>query len=92
VSERELGASELKALQAMDAIDGNGVLLEILKLWNHHYGRAVWRGGWLRLATGGWSENEAIVNHLPRLFWTFYWHHSARGGLFVFKVAKREEK
>ena len=81
--------ADLRALRRMDALDGAACVREILRLWNHDYGRAVWRGGWLRLATGGWSENEAVIANLPLLFNLFYWDHSRRGGLHVFRVPKK---
>ena len=78
----------MKALKAMDAIDGPAVVREILRLWDHDYGRAVWRGGFLRLATGGWSENEAVVSSLPPSFRMFYWAKSERGGLHVYRLPR----
>lgn len=80
---------ELKALSKMDALKPEACVREIMRLWNHYYGRAVWRGGYLRLVTGGWSDNEAIIGHLPRLFDLFYKDHWRRGGLHVYKVPRR---
>jgi hypothetical protein len=51
------------------------------------YGR-VWREeGKVKIATGGWSENEEIVSALMKngLFVAMFWEASHRGGLFVFR-------
>jgi len=52
------------------------------------YGR-VWRqGGFLKIATGGWSGNEEMISALQdnAVFWALYWESSHRGGLFQFKI------
>ena len=39
----------------------------------------------LCISTGGWSENEKIVDMLTRtMFWVLYWQESRRGGYFRF--------
>ena len=41
----------------------------------------------LRLATGGWSENEEVIEKLLQeynTFWTMYWQMSKRGGYYEF--------
>lgn len=89
----ELLDSDLDALKAMDAIDGHAVAKEIMRLWDTDYGRASRCGPWLRLVTGGWSENESILSHLPPLFTFFYGYSWKRGGLHVYRIpAKRKGK
>lgn len=67
--------------------------------WNTDYGTAshelrpcetdlVGRAGskYLRLATGGWSENEEILDSRQgSMEWLLTWVFSARGGLYVFE-------
>lgn len=60
--------------------------------WNTDYGVMNWNEKELRLATGGWSENEAIIDKLMNsMFWLKYWKSSSRGGLYIFDYPKREE-
>ncbi len=42
----------------------------------------------LELHTGGWSGNEDIIEALRKnkLFWTFWWEKSERGGHFYFQI------
>lgn len=42
---------------------------------------------YLRLATGGWADNEAIIAawRANRPCWMQTWRLSARGGLFIFE-------
>ena len=77
------------------------VLDLVEEAWDKSYGSsrdeltyAEWRvvGGeegdrYLRLATGGWSWNEAVLSafHDNTLGWMFHWVLSARGGLRIFK-------
>jgi hypothetical protein len=46
----------------------------------------------LRLATGGWSENEALIGALQqnRMVWLLTWVLHARGGLYIFRYPGRE--
>lgn len=73
----------------------------IREFWDEHYGR--WDeedsmdsyGRNVRtytLATGGWSENEDIIEAMQqnRFLWMTCWYQSTRGGLHVFKVAQPE--
>lgn len=40
----------------------------------------------LELHTGGWSENEEIIEELQKnLFWLFCWQKSERGGHYYFE-------
>lgn len=42
------------------------------------------------LATGGWSENEELINALRdnTWFWSTCWHSSEKGGKHIFKMPK----
>lgn len=42
----------------------------------------------IRIATGGWSGNESVVDAmmLNRAFVAMHWEMSARGGLFIFNL------
>ena len=48
----------------------------------------------LRLATGGWSGNEALVGALERNFvvYSLTWRLSSRGGLHIFEYPKHESE
>lgn len=81
--------SDVRKLAKMDALDPVPIVREIIRLWDHGYGSARWRGGYLRLATGGWSENEYVLRHLPRMFRFCYWEFSKRGGLEVFRIPRK---
>jgi len=51
------------------------------------YGRAWQEVGFLRIATGGWSGCEDIVEALMgNIFGRMRWESSHRGGLHVFKL------
>lgn len=60
----------------------------IRKCWKHEYGRIWEEEGHMRMATGGWSANEGIIDAMQdnTLFWASKWQASYRGGLFVFKL------
>lgn len=77
-----------RAIANWDFRDAPGWLAYIQASWNHHYGR-IWReDGLIKMATGGWSGNEAIVEAMRRnsLLWSMLWESSHRGGLEVFRV------
>lgn len=63
-----------------EAWEGNYGKIEITKDNDYIY---------YRLVTGGWSENEYIIEALMdnRLFWIKHWYQSTRGGeyKFIFK-------
>jgi hypothetical protein len=41
----------------------------------------------LILHTGGWSENEKIIEYLSNtVFWHLYWQSSKRGGHYYFEI------
>ena len=40
----------------------------------------------IEVTTGGWSENEEILNKLcTTMFWNLYWQESKRGGYYKFQ-------
>lgn len=60
----------------------------IVECWNTHYGRADYKNGILELHTGGWSENEEILDaiQMNKLFWIKYWSTEVRGGHYWFTI------
>lgn len=61
----------------------------IEKYWNQDYGTfdIESKNGItvLELTTGGWSENEEIINILcDKMFWFLWWQESKRGGYYKF--------
>lgn len=48
----------------------------------------------LRLATGGWSGNESLIDALRtnRIVWLFTWRLSACGGLFIFRYPEKADR
>ncbi len=67
-----------------------GKLLELLRdiWWNSDWG-IVQKGNELQLHTGGWSENEDIMNILKySLFWALSWEKTERGGHYYFNLNK----
>lgn len=75
-------------IKAWDFRDVPGWLAYIREAWNHHYGRMWEEGGMLKLATGGWSGNEAITHAMREnyILWLLLWESSHRGGLEVLKM------
>lgn len=46
----------------------------------------------LELTTGGWSENEEIVDILyNKMFWFLWWQESKRGGYYKFVYSENME-
>lgn len=65
--------------------------IEIIKeKWNTDYGtykicRGKDRTVIIELTTGGWSENEKIINEIAdTMFWFLFWQESKRGGYYKF--------
>lgn len=47
----------------------------------------------VELTTGGWSENEELINEIAdTMFWFLWWFESKRGGYYKFKYIKNEFK
>lgn len=61
----------------------------IEELWNDNYGSFEIEGKdgvtTLELTTGGWTENEEIINIISdTMFWFLWWQESKRGGYYKF--------
>ena len=71
-----------------DLRDLPGWLVYIREAWNHNYGRMWEENGMLKMATGGWSGNEFIIQAMRRNYipWSMLWESSHRGGLEVFRM------
>ena len=59
------------------------------KYWNDDYGTFDIEGKdgitTLELTTGGWAENEEIINKISyTMFWFLWWQESKRGGYYKF--------
>lgn len=66
------------------------------KYWNKEYGTFDIEGKdnniTLILTTGGWSENEEIINLISNtMFWLLWWQESRRGGYYKFKIVDKIE-
>ena len=47
----------------------------------------------INISTGGWSENEDVINDLKEtIFWMLRWHQSTRGGHYEFRCPLRTWK
>ena len=47
-----------------------------------------------RIATGGWSGNESIIDALSEnvVFWMICWRLSQRGGLYIFELPRARKR
>ena len=66
----------------------------IEKHWNQDYGTFNIEGKngniTLELTTGGWSENEEIIDILcNKFFWFLWWQESKRGGYYKFVCSEK---
>lgn len=82
----ELTSEELSVLNTNDFLEGVTI---IEKHWNQDYGTfdIEAKNGiiTLELTTGGWSDNEDIINELSyTMFWFIWWQESKRGGYYKF--------
>ena len=77
---------ELERIRTWKPTDCEGLWDLIRSIW-HWAPLADVEGGMWRLATGGWSGNEDIVQAMNdnRVFWGLCWQRSERGGLHWFK-------
>lgn len=78
------------AIKEWDVKDKTGWMEYIREAWNHDYGR-IWNvNDCIRMATGGWSGNEAIIVAMQQNFvlWSLLWESSHRGGLYVFRTPR----
>lgn len=81
-----MNKEELAILNSNDWYECVGI---IEKYWNDDYGTFNIEGKagiqTLELTTGGWSENEEIVDQLSdTFFWFLWWQESHRGGYYKF--------
>lgn len=82
---------EMKILNMNDFLKGVGVIEDY---WNQDYGTFNLQTGYgiatLELTTGGWSENEEIINILANtMFWFLWWQESKRGGYYKFIYSEK---
>ena len=76
--------------------------VDLLKsCWNTNYGTILINKNksgpiTIELTTGGWSENEKIIDEITgTLFWFLWWQESKRGGYYKFVLVNKinyEEK
>jgi hypothetical protein len=68
----------------------DGLINHLRTIW-HWPDYFKWQERHLELHTGGWSENEDIIEALMQtLFWALYWEKSERGGHYYFYVPSKE--
>jgi hypothetical protein len=65
----------------------------IKRRWNTYFGTIdIWENQKtaetiIELTTGGYSENEELVNELSdTFFWSLYWEESKRGGYYKLHI------
>lgn len=76
-------------LSTFNTNDWNACITLIEKHWNQTYGTFDIEGNGnqqiLELTTGGWSDNEEIIDQLADTwFWFLWWQESKRGGYYKF--------
>ena len=69
--------------------DWNACIQWIIDYWNTDYGTIAVKTEptkiTIELTTGGWSENEYIIDMLAdTMFWFLFWQESKRGGYYKF--------
>lgn len=71
----------------------SGSYIELMQMareaYNESMGLFVQEGRHYRLATGGWSGNEDVIDALEDsegMFWTVCWQESKRGGAYQFEI------
>lgn len=82
---------EISIFNTNDFFEG---VTTIEKYWNQDYGTfdIESKNGItvLELTTGGWSENEEIINILcDKMFWFLWWQESKRGGYYKFVYTEK---
>jgi len=79
-----------KELDILNSNDWNKCIQLIEDYWNTDYGTCELcreRNGTetLELTTGGWSENENLIDQIAETwFWLLWWQESKRGGYYKF--------
>ena len=86
-----LSEEEISILNTNDFHEGVTI---IEKYWNQDYGTFNIEGKdgiiTLELITGGWSENEEIIDILAnKAFWFLWWQESKRGGYYKFIYSEK---
>lgn len=82
---------EISTFNTNDFCEGISI---IEKYWNQNYGTFDIEGKdgiiTLELTTGGWSENEGIIDILCNtMFWFLWWQESKRGGYYKFIYSEK---
>lgn len=88
-----LSKEEISILNTNNFLEGISV---IEKYWNQDYGTFYIEGKdgiiKLELTTGGWSDNEVLINEISNtMFWFLWWQESKRGGYYKFIYADKIE-
>lgn len=68
-------------------IEWEEFLEKIEDTWNTDYGTITITEDrkTLELTTGGWSENEELIDLIGNsMYWVLYWQKSERGGKYTF--------
>ena len=71
--------------------EGSESMLKLIERhWCSDYGTIKIKNRNLELHTGGYSDNEDVINslHANYFFWALCWEKSVRGGHYYFKFAK----
>lgn len=76
-------------IQILNSNDWGKCISIIEKYWNDDYGTFTIEGDngkhILELTTGGWSENEKLIDEIANtMFWFLWWQESKRGGYYKF--------
>ena len=100
---RRPGNANRARMMAKSCEDQDRELLDAIEArWNTDYGSLshdlrpeeavfVGPGRYLRLATGGWSDNENLIDEYEETTaWWFLWCLSARGGLYILRDTRPE--
>lgn len=82
---------EISILNTNDFYEGVSL---IEKYWTQNYGSFDIEGKdgiiILELTTGGWSENEELIDILSTtMFWFLWWQESKRGGYYKFIYSEK---
>ena len=92
-----------ETLRRFELMEAHSALDFLATYWNHDYGTvshdisageaavlsASREEKFLRVVTGGWSDNEALLNvFLDTLIGKFTWRLSAAGGLHIFRYPR----
>lgn len=84
-------------IEVLNSNDWNKGIRIIEEHWNTDYGTISvdkTESGIviIELTTGGWSENEELIDKLANtMFWFLWWNTSKRGGYYKFIYSERME-